>query len=161
MNEFPRVIAIFNDVGGGEVIVIGIVALLLFGKDLPAVTRKFGKVYGEIKKTLSDASSEIRREMDAAAHSVDDATKDLKNVTKDVKWTPSSLLDLPVVNPPPAQPTLAPPPASIPQNGNGQNNYGSVPHDAPRSLPRTISASAALDTYQREVVPPTKIPPPV
>ena len=32
MNEFPCVIAIFNDVGGGEYIVIGIVALLLFGK---------------------------------------------------------------------------------------------------------------------------------
>lgn len=42
-------------------LVIGIVALLLFGNRLPEVARSVGKAFREFKKGLSDVSDEIDR----------------------------------------------------------------------------------------------------
>ena len=72
----PHTLALFNDVGGGELLIIGIAALLLFGKELPAVTRKVGRVIAQFKRGMAEASAEINREMNAAADSVEKAKRD-------------------------------------------------------------------------------------
>ena len=93
----PCPIALLGDVGGGEVIIIGIIALLLFGKNLPSVSRNIGKALAEFKKSVSDASSEIQREMHAAAQVVEDATQDaaLEPAQKPIIQSPTSILPIP------------------------------------------------------------------
>lgn len=45
--------------GMGEMIIVGIVAILLFGKNLPSVARSLGGSYREFKKGLSDITSSV------------------------------------------------------------------------------------------------------
>jgi sec-independent protein translocase protein TatA len=59
------------DVGSGELMVILLLALLLFGGKLPEVARNFGRSVGELKRSLAettrplrDAQHEVEREMD-------------------------------------------------------------------------------------------------
>lgn len=66
-----------SDIGGGEIMLVGVIALLLFGKDLPVVMRTLGKHYSRIKNTLNDAKSEFTREMDSAAREIEDAKKEV------------------------------------------------------------------------------------
>jgi sec-independent protein translocase protein TatA len=66
-----------TDVGGGEILLIGLIALLLFGKNLPTVMRNVGKAYGSFKNTLNEASNEFKREMDAAASEIEAAKREV------------------------------------------------------------------------------------
>ncbi len=45
--------------GMGEMIIIGIIAILLFGSRLPEVAKSLGKSYRDFKKGLSDIQSSI------------------------------------------------------------------------------------------------------
>src|SRR5262245_47254199 len=45
--------------GMGEMIIVGIVAILLFGKNLPSVAKSLGGSYREFKKGLSDITSSV------------------------------------------------------------------------------------------------------
>lgn len=45
--------------GMQELIIVGIVAVLLFGKRLPEVARSMGKSYNEFRKGLSDIQTSI------------------------------------------------------------------------------------------------------
>ena len=45
--------------GMQELIVVGIIAVLLFGKRLPEVARSFGKSYNEFRRGLSDIQSQM------------------------------------------------------------------------------------------------------
>jgi sec-independent protein translocase protein TatA len=47
------VLAIFN-LGGGEMLVIGLVALLLFGMRLPKLARSLGQSVNEFKQGMKD-----------------------------------------------------------------------------------------------------------
>ena len=52
-----------------EVLIIGVVAVLLFGKRLPEVARSMGKSYNEFRRGLSDVHSEMNSAMNADAYS--------------------------------------------------------------------------------------------
>ena len=47
-------LAIFN-LGGGEMLVIGLIALLLFGMRLPKLARSLGQSVNEFKQGMKDA----------------------------------------------------------------------------------------------------------
>lgn len=46
-----------------ELVIIGIVAVLLFGKKLPEVARSVGKSYSQFRKGLTDMQGEFHRAM--------------------------------------------------------------------------------------------------
>ncbi len=45
--------------GFQELLIVGVVAILLFGKNLPDVARKFGGMYREFRKGLDDLRSQV------------------------------------------------------------------------------------------------------
>lgn len=47
-------------IGTGELIVIGIIAVILFGGRLPSVARSLGKSLVEFKKGMSDLENEVK-----------------------------------------------------------------------------------------------------
>ena len=42
-----------------ELIIVGVVAVLLFGKNLPDVAKKFGGMYRDFRKSLDDLRSQV------------------------------------------------------------------------------------------------------
>jgi sec-independent protein translocase protein TatA len=42
-----------------ELLIVGIVAILLFGKNLPDVAKKFGGMYRDFRKSLDDLRSQV------------------------------------------------------------------------------------------------------
>lgn len=50
-------------IGQTELLIVGIVALLLFGNRLPSVMRSLGSGISEFKKGLDDVNREIHREV--------------------------------------------------------------------------------------------------
>lgn len=53
----------FMSFGFTEVLVVGTVALLVFGGDLPDVMRKLGNAYGKFRQGLHDMSKPVREEI--------------------------------------------------------------------------------------------------
>ncbi len=51
-------------IGIWELMVLGIVAIVLFGKRLPEVARNVGRGYGELRKGLTELQSSISTEID-------------------------------------------------------------------------------------------------
>jgi len=49
---------------GWELLIIGIIALILFGRRLPEVGRSLGKGIGEFKKGRKDVQDEVTKETD-------------------------------------------------------------------------------------------------
>lgn len=52
-------------VGPPELIIIGVVAVLLFGKRLPEVARSVGASYNEFRRGLQDIQSEMTQAIDS------------------------------------------------------------------------------------------------
>jgi sec-independent protein translocase protein TatA len=42
-----------------ELLIVGVVAILLFGKNLPDVAKKFGGMYREFRKSLDDLRAQV------------------------------------------------------------------------------------------------------
>jgi len=70
----PSMGFIFGGMGLGEILVIGIVAVLLYGKRLPDVAKDVGKQYHQFKTQLQD----IQSEMSKATSEVDRTVRDAK-----------------------------------------------------------------------------------
>ena len=52
-------------IGWGEMVVIGLVALLVVGPEkLPEVARTVGKFYGQLRQTLTEAGDGLSKEVD-------------------------------------------------------------------------------------------------
>lgn len=52
-------------IGNTELLILGIIALLLFGNRLPSVMRSLGSGISEFKRGLDDVNREIHREVTA------------------------------------------------------------------------------------------------
>ena len=52
------------ELGSGEILVILIVALLIYGGRLPEVARAIGKSVGELKRGLTETKDVVARELD-------------------------------------------------------------------------------------------------
>ena len=72
MSGGMHTLAIFQNIGTPELIVIGIVALLIFGRRLPEVGRSLGRSFVEFKKGLKDTGNDLKQIKDDA----DEATSD-------------------------------------------------------------------------------------
>jgi sec-independent protein translocase protein TatA len=75
-------IAMFGLPGGAEWIVIGVIALLIFGRRLPDVARSVGKSIVEFKKGLRDVKDDVdtqARLSSSEGHSLEDKSTTPKN----------------------------------------------------------------------------------
>jgi len=52
------------DLSFGELLVVGIVALLLFGGRLPEVARKAGRAFAEFRRGMREEARKLERELD-------------------------------------------------------------------------------------------------
>ncbi|MDC0257362.1 twin-arginine translocase TatA/TatE family subunit [Crocinitomicaceae bacterium] len=56
---------IFNDIGGGEIVLILIFILIFFGaKSIPGLARTFGRTIRQVREASSDIQNEIRKSGD-------------------------------------------------------------------------------------------------
>jgi TatA/E family protein of Tat protein translocase len=69
--------------GIGEILVIGVVALLVFGGELPDVMRSMGRAYAKFRESLSEIAKPVRDEFrDVPA--LPSARDTLRDITRDV-----------------------------------------------------------------------------
>lgn len=61
MTPAPHMLAFFQNIGWPELMIIGVIALLIFGKRLPEVGRSLGKGIVEFKKGLQDTGEEVKQ----------------------------------------------------------------------------------------------------
>jgi len=79
-------LAIFQNLGTPEIILIFLVVLLLFGaKRLPELFRSFGKSIKEFKKATSEIEDEVRNAMDAEDAGDEPSKKKPENTTRPVE----------------------------------------------------------------------------
>ena len=94
------------DVGGGEMFLIFLVMLLLFGgKRLPELARGLGKSMREFKKATSSVEEQIKQAMDDP---VNDIMKPPRKKLPAPPSTPSSPASLAPPTPPPPPPDALP-----------------------------------------------------
>jgi Sec-independent protein translocase protein TatA len=93
-----------------EMMLVAIIALLLFGKDLPEVARQWGKVFSEFRRHVSG----IRNELNDAIYAEPDRPR--------LQYHPEFQKRDPL-------------PEAIPAEGNGDLTTAPVGEDAGRSAP--------------------------
>ena len=64
-------------IGIPELLIIGIVAVMLFGKRLPEVARSLGKSYQQFRRGLEDVQREVNRTVRSTESTIRDATPSL------------------------------------------------------------------------------------
>ncbi len=55
-------------IGSFEMVLLGVVAVMLFGGRLPEVARSLGQTYGQFRKGLDELKSNFDQEMEASAN---------------------------------------------------------------------------------------------
>lgn len=68
MHETTQTLAFLANLGWPEILIIGVIMLLLFGRRLPEVGRSLGQGIVEFKKGLKDVTDDIKTETDAAVN---------------------------------------------------------------------------------------------
>ncbi|MFP6657489.1 MAG: twin-arginine translocase TatA/TatE family subunit, partial [Pirellulales bacterium] len=83
--------------GMQEMIIIGIIGVLLFGKRLPEVGKSLGKTFGEFKRGMQGIQSEVSTAVNTSDHSssyspstYDESVDDYEEVTAPKFEPPSS-----------------------------------------------------------------------
>ncbi|MCP5071553.1 MAG: twin-arginine translocase TatA/TatE family subunit [bacterium] len=73
----------FLGLGIGEILVVAIVALLVFGGELPDVMRSMGRAYAKFRESLSEIAKPVREEFrDVPA--LPSARETLRDISRDV-----------------------------------------------------------------------------
>jgi sec-independent protein translocase protein TatA len=67
-------LAMFDSMGAQEMLVVGVIAILLFGEKLPEVGRKVGKTLTEFKRSVRGIQDEFTGALTGVERSVDSAT---------------------------------------------------------------------------------------
>lgn len=70
-------------IGGAELVVIAIVAVVLFGSKLPEVARSVGQSYTQFRRGLNDIQSSIKDELDKEIDEVKKIPHDLEGALED------------------------------------------------------------------------------
>ena len=106
---------IFGSMGMTEIMVIGLIAVMLFGKNLPGVARKFGKTYREFRKGLSEFQNSVKmddyvNEVNDAYYTDDSSTSSSSAASGSDDWSADDYddfeaPDVPMFEPPPSEPT--------------------------------------------------------
>ncbi len=104
-------LAFLSNLGGTEIVVIAVIALLLFGKRLPEVARNFGKGMAEFKRGMNEATSEVKREMDQAADAAEIAKREVETDMRKVDADVTKAIESPEPIPPEKAPSHEPGPA--------------------------------------------------
>jgi sec-independent protein translocase protein TatA len=81
-----------------ELVIVGVVAILLFGKNLPDVARKFGGVYRDFRKSLDDLRAQV--DFTDAFNSAPSKPKPRKSYSD---YDDLDEISVPKFQPPPAQ----------------------------------------------------------
>lgn len=92
-----------GDIGFSEMIVLVIVSILVFGKDLPMVARKAGRVLGKVRRYLTDVKEEVQRQIPLDEF---DLRKDVDSALDDKSYRlpePSAPVDAPQTEPKPPE----------------------------------------------------------
>ena len=99
----PSQLLAFMDVGGGEMFLIFLVMLLLFGgKRLPELARGLGKSMREFKKATSSVEEQIKQAMDEPIETLmKPPRKTLPPASSQISHTPPAPLTPPPASPPP------------------------------------------------------------
>jgi sec-independent protein translocase protein TatA len=88
--------------GFQELLIVGVVAVLLFGKNLPDVAKKFGGMYRDFRKSLDD----LRTQVDFTdTYNSAPAKKPVRKATRD--YDDYEEVSAPKFEPPPAPPEEA------------------------------------------------------
>ena len=177
----PTTFAILNNLNGTSIFVLALIGLLLFGKELPSMARKAAKQYFRYKKMISDATGDIQREMESAANQIEEEKRKLeREVNKEMESTSAALdvRDKPTESQPAADNSYSngavPPgsysagtPLDLPPKPQADPlsldiaSPGSLSHRATNPVKSAAAQAAALDSIQKNVPAPSKIPPPL
>ncbi|MBI4474086.1 MAG: twin-arginine translocase TatA/TatE family subunit [Acidobacteria bacterium] len=75
-----------GQLGFGELLVIGLIALLIFGpKKLPELGKSLGKGLREFKKATEDIKSSFDEHLREAESSIEEAKQEIKETERDMK----------------------------------------------------------------------------
>lgn len=109
-----------GDIGFSEMLVILVVAIIAFGKDLPMVVRKVGRMVGKARRYLLDIKDEVQRQLPIEDF---DVRQDIRNVQSDVDKAVEDSTYHPPSDPEPPPPAPEPPKAEpeAPAAGPGPN----------------------------------------
>jgi sec-independent protein translocase protein TatA len=100
--------------GMQELLIVGVVALLLFGKRLPEVAKSFGKSYSEFRRGLSDIQSQMNLTDIYSATSSTSSYSSSQSTKSSYEYEDHDEATAPKFEPPPGDPQILPFPSSTP-----------------------------------------------
>lgn len=131
--------------GMPELIIVGIIAVLLFGKRLPEVAKSLGKSYNEFRRGLSDIQSQMNISDIYSSTSYNSSS--YKPSTTSSEYDDYEAASAPKFEPPPGEPQATPaaevPAAEVDVPPEDASRFEPPPGESPSS-PATLEADLTL-----------------